>query len=120
MSHEAAKMRPKSSAAAPVEENQALPGAVAELITPRESLLASFVERVPPVLRRNLGLRLISLGLALSLWFFVNAGQRGSLQSFSVPVNYRDLPPHFLIVNHHPDSVKIEVSGPRTLLSFIH
>ena len=70
-------------------------------------------------LRRNAGLRIISVLLAIGLWIFVNAGQRGSLESFNVPVSYRDLPPHLIITNLHPQSVKVEVSGPRTLLSLI-
>ena len=70
-------------------------------------------------LQRNGGLRLISLLLAIGLWIFVNAGQRGSLESFNVPVSYRNLPPHMVITSHPPQSVKIEVTGPRTLLSLI-
>jgi len=70
-------------------------------------------------LRHNIGMRILSLFLAVGLWVFVNAGQRGSLQSFNVPVSYRNLPPHYLITGTHPESVKIEVTGPRTLLSII-
>jgi YbbR domain-containing protein len=68
-------------------------------------------------MRRNGGLRIISLLLALGLWFFVNAGEHGSQISLQVPVSYRGLPPGYLIVNPHPDSVQIRLSGPRTLLS---
>jgi YbbR domain-containing protein len=89
--------------------------------------LASLRRPLAPVIRllnantfrRNLGVRIISLLLAIGLWFFVNAGQRGSFQSFDIPLNYRNLPPHFIITGPHPESVKIEVSGPRTLLSII-
>jgi YbbR domain-containing protein len=70
-------------------------------------------------IRRNLGLRVISLVLALGLWLFVNAGQHISQQAFTVPIGYRGLPPHFVIGGLHPDSVNIQVSGPRTLLSLI-
>jgi YbbR domain-containing protein len=70
-------------------------------------------------LRHNIGMRILSLFLAVGLWIFVNAGQRGSLQSFNVPLSYRNLPPHFLITSPHPESITIEVSGPRTLLSII-
>jgi YbbR domain-containing protein len=81
----------------------------------RASYLTDLVQR----LQRNVGLRVIALLLAIGLWTFVNAGQRGSVQSFNVPVTYRGLPPHLIITNGHPQSVKIEVSGPRTLLSLI-
>ena len=70
-------------------------------------------------IRRNLGLRIISLGLAVGLWIFVNAGQHGATQSFNVPISYRGLSNGFLITNPHPDFVKIQVSGPRGLLSLI-
>ncbi len=66
-----------------------------------------------------MALRLISLAMAIGLWMFVNAGERGTLKSFLVPVNYRDLPPGFILTNPHPELIKIEVSGPRTLLSII-
>ena len=69
--------------------------------------------------RHNVGIRILALLLAISLWVFVNAGQRGALQSFNVPISYRNLPPRYLITSPHPESVKIEVSGPRTLLSII-
>jgi YbbR domain-containing protein len=70
-------------------------------------------------LRRNMGLRFISVLLALGLWIFVNAGQKGSLVTLQVPIGYGRLPPGYIIVNPHPDFVKIQVSGPRTLLSLI-
>jgi YbbR domain-containing protein len=77
----------------------------------------------PAVLRdrfqQNLGLRIISLLLAVGLWFFVNAGQHSSLEWFNIPVNYRGLPPGFVITNQHPDFIKIQLSGPQTLLSLV-
>jgi hypothetical protein len=69
--------------------------------------------------RRNLALRAIALLLAVGLWFFVNAGQRGALAPMRVPVSYRALPAGLVIVNQHPDFVQIEVRGPRTLLSLL-
>jgi YbbR domain-containing protein len=69
--------------------------------------------------RRNLGLRAIALLLAVGLWFFVNAGQRGALAPMRVPISYRALPAGLVIVNQHPDFVQIEVRGPRTLLSLL-
>jgi YbbR domain-containing protein len=70
-------------------------------------------------LRRNMGLRSISVLLAVGLWIFVNAGQHGALVTLQVPISYGRLPPGYIIVNTHPDAVKIQVSGPRTLLSLI-
>jgi YbbR domain-containing protein len=79
----------------------------------------SLVSRMARALERDMGLRLISLMLAIGLWIFVNAGQHGALETFQVPVSYRDLPPGFMLTNPHPDFVRIQVSGPRTLLSII-
>jgi YbbR domain-containing protein len=70
-------------------------------------------------LYQNLGLRIISLLLAIGLWVFVNAGQHSSVESFNIPVTYRSLPPGFVITNEHPDFVKIQLSGPQTLLSLV-
>src|SRR5271167_3094828 len=70
-------------------------------------------------IRRNVGLRAIALLLAIGLWFFVNAGQRGALAPMRVPISYRALPAGLVIVNQRPDSVQIEVRGPRTLLSLL-
>ncbi len=77
--------------------------------------IGDFIRRI----QRNAGLRVISLLIALGLWIFVNAGQRGAVETLSVPISYRSLPPGLVIVNHPPDFVKIEVSGPRTLLSLL-
>jgi YbbR domain-containing protein len=70
-------------------------------------------------IRRNLGLRAIALLLAVGLWFFVNAGQRGALAPMRVPISYRALPVGLVIVNQRPEFVQIEVRGPRTLLSLL-
>jgi YbbR-like protein len=69
--------------------------------------------------RRDFGLRAISILLAIVLWAFVNAGQRGALVTLRVPVGYRLLPAGMVILNQHPDFVEIEVRGPRTLLSLL-
>ena len=65
-----------------------------------------------------MGLRLISLALAIGLWIFVNAGQHGSLKPSSAG-GYHGLPPGFMLTTPHPEFVTIQVSGPRTLLSLI-
>jgi YbbR domain-containing protein len=57
--------------------------------------------------------------LAVGLWIFVNAGQHSSVAPFSIPVSYRGLPPSFVITNEHPDFVRIQISGPQTLLSLV-
>lgn len=67
----------------------------------------------------NIGLRILAVSLAIGLWIFVNAGERGSVESLTVPVSYASLPAGMVIVNNPPKEVKIEVTGPRTLLSLL-
>ena len=67
----------------------------------------------------NIGLRILAVALAVGLWIFVNAGERGSVESLTVPVSYASLPAGMVIVNNPPKEVKIEVTGPRTLLSLL-
>jgi len=67
----------------------------------------------------DLGLRVLALVLAIGLWIFVNAGERGSVEPLTVPISYSLLPAGMVIVNHPPAFVKIEVTGPRTLLSLL-
>src|SRR5260221_6887589 len=68
----------------------------------------------------NLGLRVLAVALAVGLWIFVNAGERGSVESLTVPISYASLPPGEVIVNNPPTQVKIDVTGPRTLLSLLN
>jgi len=67
----------------------------------------------------NIGLRILAVVLAIGLWIFVNAGERGSVESLTVPISYASLPQGMVMVNHPPTQVKIEVTGPRTLLSLL-
>ncbi|HSZ22219.1 MAG TPA: CdaR family protein [Candidatus Sulfotelmatobacter sp.] len=67
----------------------------------------------------NIGLRALAVALAIGLWIFVNAGERGSVESLDVPISYSSLPPGMVIVNNPPTHVKIDVTGPRTLLSLL-
>jgi hypothetical protein len=91
-----------------------LGGKVPPKISPRLGPL--LLQRV----RRNLALRAIALLLAIGLWFFVNAGQRGALAPMRVPISYRGLPAGLVIVNQRPEFVQIEVRGPSTLLSLLN
>jgi YbbR domain-containing protein len=86
--------------------------------------LSDFRQRLSSAAWRRLrsgdnGLRVLALALAIGLWIFVNAGERGSIVPLTVPISYSSLPPGMVIVNHPPAQVKIEVTGPRTLLSLL-
>jgi YbbR domain-containing protein len=78
-----------------------------------------WVDRLPNVVTRNVGLRTIAVGLAIGLWLFVNAGQHEAQISLDVPVSYRGLPQDITIVGQRPDFVQLQISGPRTLLSLL-
>lgn len=67
----------------------------------------------------NFGLKVLSIALAFSLWFFVNAGERDTEAAFQVPLELRNIPADLMIVSPRVDFVDLRVSGPRTLLSRI-
>jgi YbbR domain-containing protein len=67
----------------------------------------------------NLGLRILAVVLAIGLWIFVNSAERGSVEQLTVPISYSTLPNGMVIVNRPPTSVKVEVTGPRSLLSLL-
>src|SRR5690349_23807567 len=79
----------------------------------------TILEQLRRRLNKNVALRVLSLAIAVGLWIFVNAGQRSMIDELSVPVSYRRLPAGLVIVNHPPDFAKIQVTGPRTLLSLL-
>lgn len=68
---------------------------------------------------RNVWLKLLSLGIAFGLWFFVNAAQRDSEAEYPIAVRLNNLPAHLLLVSPRTDTVDLHVSGPRTLLNRI-
>jgi YbbR domain-containing protein len=67
----------------------------------------------------NLGMRVLAVVLAIGLWIFVNSAERGSVEQLTVPINYSTLPQGMVIVNRPPTSVKVEITGPRSLLSLL-
>jgi YbbR-like protein len=83
-----------------------------------QALRSSFAS-LKQQMRCNLGLRAIALTVALAFWFLVNASQRGSTTQLDVPLGYRLLPAGLVIVNQHPEFARIQIEGPRLLLSLI-
>lgn len=65
---------------------------------------------------RNLGLKLLSIVFAVSLWLFVNlkATEERNLQ---LPLRWEHLPEFLEITNPVNDFVRVRVSGPRRILS---
>lgn len=89
---------------------------------------AAFWRRLAPFAERerwrrafthDLGLKLISLGVAFSLWIFVNASERDTEMALQVALELRNLPAHLMVTSPRVDFVDIRVSGPRTLLGRI-
>lgn len=75
--------------------------------------------RLRRLLTRNLGLRVLSLLLAIALWVFVNAGEHTDEAQLEVPVRYNSLHGGLVIINDHPQFIKITVSGTPTMLSLL-
>ena len=62
-------------------------------------------------LRHNLGLKLLSIALALLLWSFVH-GAKIVDRELSVPIRYVRLPEDVLLVDEAPRQMRVLVSGP--------
>ncbi|MEO8603464.1 MAG: CdaR family protein [bacterium] len=71
------------------------------------------------LLLHNAGVKLVSLVIAVGLWFFVNAGERDSEMALRMPIAQRNIPTGLMLVSPRVDFVDLVVRGPRTLLSRI-
>ncbi len=63
----------------------------------------------------NLGWKLVSLMLAVFLWFFA-IGEPTVTTFESAPVAFRDIPSGLEIVSDVPETVRLEVKGPQSVL----
>jgi hypothetical protein len=63
----------------------------------------------------NLSLKLISLFIAIFLWFIMSGGSR-SVMDFRVPLQLIGLPEGLAIAGEYPDTIDIRVQGPDILL----
>jgi YbbR domain-containing protein len=67
------------------------------------------------MLRRNPGLKLVSLGLAFLLWLSINLGESGAERTLELQL----APPRIagdLVVTNLPPQVAVRIRGPRTIL----
>lgn len=71
-------------------------------------------ERVIPLARSNLGLKVLSLVIAVGLW---TAGYRDIERAVEVPVEFRNIPSDLMVMEHRVDYVVLRLMGPRTLVS---
>jgi YbbR domain-containing protein len=68
-------------------------------------------------LRRNTGLKLVSLVLAFFLWFAINVSERDAEIDINVPVTTQHLSSDLIVTEKKPvKPVSVTVRGPRTIL----
>jgi len=67
------------------------------------------------VLSHNLGLKVLSLFLAMVLWLFVAAGKETEI-GLALPVVFAHLSPGLAIVNQPLPRIDVRLSGPRIML----
>ncbi len=71
---------------------------------------------LPPWVTTHWQLKLLSVGLAILLWVFVASEERAETV-FSVPVEFRQIPPGLEIVGGDSDLVDVRIQGLRSVLS---
>jgi YbbR domain-containing protein len=71
-----------------------------------------------PVLFRNLGTKLLSLAIAILIWFVFAAQQRERIseRSYGIPLSVADLPERTVIASPLPPTVEVRLRGPFTAL----
>lgn len=67
--------------------------------------------RLAPSVRNNVGLKTLSLALALLLWAFVH-GTKIVEQQHSIPIRYENLPDSLMFVDPPPDEMHVVLEGP--------
>jgi len=67
------------------------------------------------VVTHNLGLKIMSLFLAIVLWLFI-AAEKDSEISFSVPVEIVNLPNGLVVASRPPARIDVRVAGPKVVL----
>ena len=77
--------------------------------------LADLTQFLQNLLRRNLWLKAIALGLAVALWWFV-AGESKVQVGFIVPLEIRNISSGVTITNKVERQVEVRLAGPPSLL----
>jgi hypothetical protein len=67
-------------------------------------------------LLENLGLKLLSVVLAVFLWAVVLGEQKVEV-TLNVPLEIKDLPRDLVLLNEPPDTLKVRLRGPKTLVT---
>jgi YbbR domain-containing protein len=76
-------------------------------------------DRIRRLFTYNIALKILSLAIAFSIWFFVNFGERDTEETLKVPLELRNIPAHLMIASPTVDFTDLRVSGPRALLGRI-
>lgn len=71
-------------------------------------------------LRRNPGLKLLSLLLAVFLWFSINVSDPGAEGTLEVPVRIEHLASDLIVTSQPTKPVSITLRGPRTILDGVN
>ncbi len=64
----------------------------------------------------NLGLKLLSIGMAVFLWAVVVGEQKVDL-TMTIPLEVKDLPRDLVLMNEPADALEVRLRGPKTLVS---
>lgn len=76
--------------------------------------MIGFRDRIVSLTRSNLGLKALSLVIAIGLWF---SGHRDIERAIEVPVEFRNIPSDLMVMENRVDYVVLRLMGPRTLVS---
>ena len=68
------------------------------------------------MIRKNLGLKGLALGLSVVLWWFVT-GESNVHVGFAVPLEIRNIPQGMAVTNKVARQVDVRLAGPSTLIS---
>jgi YbbR domain-containing protein len=70
------------------------------------------------LIRKNLGLKTLALGLSFLLWWFVG-GESNVQVGFAVPLEIRNIPPGMALTNKVQRQVDVRLAGPSTLINTV-
>lgn len=70
-------------------------------------------------MKRNLGLKLLSLLTALVLFVFINSDENTSVVDFTVPVELKNVPRDLVPISPTERQVKVSIKGPSSLVTRI-
>jgi YbbR domain-containing protein len=73
---------------------------------------------VKKLIRKNLGLKALALGLSFLLWWFVG-GESNVQVGFAVPLEIRNIPAGMALTNKVERQVDVRLAGPSTLINTV-